>query len=52
MRRFVMLACLATIPPSVPLPGFAEIVTRDLTAEFSYAIRDRLADRDGFWFAT
>lgn len=29
-----------------------EALVQRMTAEFSYAIRNRLADRDGFWFAT
>jgi len=47
------LIMLAGVPPANGQPATGGDVTiQRLTAEFSYALRNRLEDRDGFWFAT
>lgn len=52
MRRTALPACLAAVLAAAPMPARGETVVRDLAASFTYGIRDRVADRDGSWFAT
>lgn len=54
MRRFILAALLGLPAPALATqphhPGPAVVMR--MTVEFDYALRNRLADRDGFWFAT
>jgi hypothetical protein len=46
------LVLLAAVPAAGAAHAAAEVTVQRMTAEFSYALRNRLEDRDGFWFAT
>jgi len=50
MRRLVLLAFAAAF--AAPPHAQGETIVRRMTAEFDYALRNRIEDRDGFWFAT
>lgn len=50
MRHGAMLALAAAL--AAPPPALADTVVQRMTAEFSYSLRNRLEDRDGYWFAT
>lgn len=54
MRRIGILVVFAAVAGPLPVlpPALAETVVQRMTAEFSYALRNRLEDRDGFWFVT
>jgi hypothetical protein len=49
MRHGAILALAAAL--AVPPPALAETIAQQLTAEFSYSLRNRIEDHDGFWFA-
>ncbi len=54
MRGLVFAVLLSLAAPSMAGASRNEApeVVRRMTAEFDYALRNRLVDRDGFWFAT
>lgn len=50
IAAFLVLAGAPTTQ-GLPVAG-GDVSIQRMTAEFSYALRNRLEDRDGFWFAT
>jgi hypothetical protein len=49
---FAALLALQVTAAAAHPPHHAPAIVQRMTAEFDYALRNRLVDRDAFWFAT